>query len=408
MRQILLLVIFSTISFSQVISLYSQYGIGTLENTASIRLQGMANTSVTYDLPDLATIDNPAGLSKLELTRVEFGTIFSALSLKSSATSSFYSRGNFSGFTIGIPISRKYGIGVASGIVPLSNVNYEVSKTVIETVTIPSHTISVKGTGGLNKIFLAASYNLPLNIRMGAALNYVFGSYDFSSKVAFTNGYSSGSFEKSYQERGTGYTIGIISPDFKEIFQIEELRELKVGFTLNGFSSLTLDTSVIDRSSIVLDTLSFGEGKTIIPSRINFGVRAALRNNLNIALEFQMQNWSNFRRNNSSDSRLVNSQKFSLGVEYRYLKDQEQNFDKVMYRAGVSYEKTPYLLNGVELKQLGLTLGLSTPIGYQNYFDIALQYYTRGTTDSGLLSENILQMSVGLSLGELWFTRQER
>ena len=47
-------------------------------------------------------------------------------------------------------------------------------------------------------------------------------------------------------------------------------------------------------------------------------------------------------------------------------------------------------------------------LGSENSIDIGLMYGIRGTNDSNLAKENIIQASFSLNFGELWFIRRER
>jgi hypothetical protein len=62
-------------------------------------------------------------------------------------------------------------------------------------------------------------------------------------------------------------------------------------------------------------------------------------------------------------------------------------WEQIIWRAGLSYEKTQYLINNQGIDQYSVFGGFSFPLGIENSIDIAVQYSMRGTTDSGLLKE---------------------
>jgi hypothetical protein len=99
-----------------------------------------------------------------------------------------------------------------------------------------------------------------------------------------------------------------------------------------------------------------------------------------------------------------------VGFEYRNadkrLKDSFwEQFD---LRGGLSLEESQYRVFGENIKQLMLHFGFSFPIGNFNSIDVGLAYGFRGQTGSNLIRENIFRGTVSVSLGELWFVRQER
>ncbi|MEJ2505221.1 MAG: hypothetical protein P8Y81_03030, partial [Ignavibacteriaceae bacterium] len=82
-------------------------------------------------------------------------------------------------------------------------------------------------------------------------------------------------------------------------------------------------------------------------------------------------------------------------------------WEQIIWRAGLSYETTQYVINGENIRQYSVFGGFSIPLGAANTFDLALQYSIRGTTDSDLVKENFYKINVGLSFGELWFLRNQ-
>ena len=79
-----------------------------------------------------------------------------------------------------------------------------------------------------------------------------------------------------------------------------------------------------------------------------------------------------------------------------------------MWRAGVSYEQTQYIINGTGINQLSVFAGLTFPLGFGDSFDLGLEFSQRGTLDSNLIQENFFRINIGLSFGELWFQRVEK
>ena len=80
----------------------------------------------------------------------------------------------------------------------------------------------------------------------------------------------------------------------------------------------------------------------------------------------------------------------------------------IIWRAGLSFEQTQYLVNNEGINQYSISGGFSLPVSTANTLDLGLQYAIRGTTDPGLYKENILKLYFTISLGDIWFIREEK
>jgi hypothetical protein len=109
----------------------------------------------------------------------------------------------------------------------------------------------------------------------------------------------------------------------------------------------------------------------------------------------------------------------SAGTEYRPIRELGASFwNQIILRGGLSYEQTQYVINNTGINQLAVYGGFSVPLSYANTIDIGVQYSTRGTTKvlpvSGsndfipLNKESGFRIAIGLSLGDIWFVREEK
>jgi hypothetical protein len=105
--------------------------------------------------------------------------------------------------------------------------------------------------------------------------------------------------------------------------------------------------------------------------------------------------------------------RLSLGGEYtpdafggNYLK-------RITYRAGVSYEKTPFLveypLNSGTRNQVtdfGINFGLSLPAG-RSSIDLGAKLGTRGDKRETILEERYFKIFFGLTYNDQWFIKRK-
>ncbi|MFO7447171.1 MAG: hypothetical protein R6W90_12450 [Ignavibacteriaceae bacterium] len=397
-------------TFGQSGSAYTRIGIGDIEYSYSARKLGIGQLGVSVSNNDLISIMNPAGLNRLTRTRIETGLNYSGLFLKSGNASTYYGEVEFSGFSFGFPISSDYGVGAALGILPYSNVSYEVLENIAPTAENEAYNILYEGRGGLSKMFLAASYTLPFNLTIGASLDYYFGNLNYFSKTEFLNTQTlNAEYKRTYSPRGLGSTLGIITPDIAGILNFENISDFRFGVVVSLAGELTTDTSFTSTSSLGIDTIAKGKSYINIPLRIAAGFSFILNKNFLFTFDYVYQGWSEYEMEGKKSSNLRDAMKLSGGFEFRPERELGASlWEQIIWRAGLSYEQTQYIIYGEGIDQLSVSGGFSFPLSLENTMDIGLQYAMRGTSDSNLYDENIIRLGVGLSLGEIWFVRQEK
>ncbi len=408
-KQILLVLIalFQIQAFAQTSSSYSRYGIGDIEYSYSARKLGMGQLGTAVSDIDFINTLNPAGWNKISSTRIEFGINYSGMTLSSKGLSKYYSDTQFSGFTLAFPISSLYGITMAAGIIPYSNVSYNVVES-YSSETAGDYTISYTGSGGLSKLFVGSSFKFPIDLIVGATLDYYFGNLNYKSIAEFTDpAMKPAEYVRTYAPKGIGTTVGIISPDFSNLFGEKSISDLRIGISSNIFSTLETDTTLISDREGTIDTISGAIVELKVPPRIHTGLSMTLSEVYLVTLDYAFQQWGDVLFNNKSGENLTNSQKLSGGFEYRPAKEIGSTFwQMIMLRGGLTYEKTQYAINGERIYFYAASAGFSVPLGVGNTIDVAVQYGIRGTED--FIKENIVRLSVGISLGDNWFIRQEK
>ena len=395
----------------QVNSSYTRFGIGDIQYTYSARRLGMGGVNISIADVDFININNPATLYRLNLTRFEVAIKYGGEQLSASSLKKFYANTDFNGFTFGFPISSLYGIGAAIGIVPVSSVSYNVQDNVLfNTNSEDSYSYSFSGTGGISKIFIGSSYHTPLNINIGASFDYYFGNLHYNSSVSFPNNSSYNAYySRTYNPNGIGTTVGLLSPDLADIINSKNITNFRFGAAINYVAKLNTDTILIGSTSYKIDTLGQSTVKMKIPIRISTGISFILDNNYLFSVDYLYQPWSKYTFNEKKSNFLRNASKLSAGFEYRPSKEPGRSFwEQFLFRAGLSYEQTQYIINGEGINQYSVSGGFSLPLSYENSIDVGLEYAIRGTNKEDLYKENIYRLNVSVTLGDLWFVRSER
>lgn len=391
-------------------SYFSRYGLGDFYYSLSARRLAIGELGIAVSDYDYLNYLNPASWSQLKLTRAETGVIYNGTDISSGSSSVFHSRTIFSGLMIGFPIDHDLGIAFTGGVVPYSNVSYEI-EGVEQDSLVDDYKARYIGDGGLSKAFIGLSYKLPFDLSIGASFEYYTGKIQYSTEIDFSTEASvrDASFIQDYSYHGVGFSLGLISNNFAELFGINKLNDLRVGITYSSGSTLTTD-STNTSDTIIGDLISStGTFKTELPYRFGVGLSMRWFDNYQVVLDYLYQPIGDLSFGGTKVSQLKNFNKFSLGLEYRNLESRSQSFwEHVILRGGLSFEQTQYKINGKGVDQISLYTGLSMPIGYENTVDLAFQFGKRGTIDNNLLSENIYKFSITFSIGELWFIRTDR
>lgn len=399
-----LVLVTSTLLLAQSSSTYSRFGIGDMRYSNSARKLGIGGIGVAVvDENSISTV-NPAALFKMRGTRIGFELGLTSIKISDDNSSSFHSEADFNGFTFGFPVSEKYGVGVAAGIVPYSRISYKVKEP--STVTAP-YTVDYEGKGGISNIFLGSSVYLPFNFSFGASLDYYFGNLKYSSSLQFDDIFTLPvSFEKSYRPTGFGTTVGILTPDFSSILSSESISNLRFGASLKYIPNLDTDTLIVSTSALLEDTVGLSTVKMELPLRVLAGVSLVISNKYLISADYAYQPWSEFKIDGIVQQNLRDLHKFSTGVEYKPIHQLgATSWEQMIWRAGISYEISQYLIKNQEINQFSVFAGFSYPMGIENSIDFAIHYSRRGSKDSGLIQEDIIKMNLGISFGEVWFLR---
>lgn len=407
-NKILLLVACLSINLlSQSNSSYTRFGIGDIEYATSSRIVGIGQLGTAVIDDNTISTMNPASWFRLKGTRFSVDLAYTGLIISNENTSSFYSETDFKGFTFGFPVSEDYGVGIAAGLIPYSRINYKVNESI--TGDDP-YTVNFEGKGGLSELFIGSSVILPGNIAFGASLNYHFGNFSYLTKVQFTDESKFPSeFEKLNKATGFGTTLGLLSPDLSVIFgEGSSVSNAHLGVSLKLIPELDADTLYISRSFAIEDTMIRAQTNMKVPYRITTGLSFNLQSNYRFNFDYSFQPWSEYELGNKKQSFLRDMHKISTGFEYKPGQIiGASTWEQIIWRAGLSYEKTQYLIYNEGIDQFSMFGGFSFPLGIENSIDVALQYSLRGTTNSGLLKENIFKLNFGISFGEIWFLRYD-
>lgn len=400
-----------SVTSAQSSSAYTRYGIGDLKHSFSTRYQGLGQLGVSLQNKTHISTINPASWSNFDRTKIEFALSYNGVIIGNSKDKAFSAETDVEGITFGFPISNDYGVGFAAGLVPISRVSYKTKQNFSNADSlIYNYDLIYEGKGGLSKIFLGSSVKIPFDWSLGATFDYYFGNFKYLSAIIFNNQSNfSSEYNLIYRPTGYGLTLGVLSNDLNELIKLKEISNLKFGASLNYFNKFNTDSVITSTSSVLVDTIALYNDFMKLPVKINLGLSFTLSNRYLFTFDYSAQDFTEFKLFSKSSDNLQSSYKISTGFEIQPINEISSKFsERVLYRFGLSYEKTPYKFSGIGINQYSISGGFTLPINPDNLIDVSIQYAMRGTNDKNLLKENFIKMSLSLVFNELWFLRLEK
>ncbi len=401
----LILVISVTYAQEGTSSPYSFYGIGIQKFKGTVENMSMGGLSVFTDSIHL-NLQNPAAYGELKLTNYSVGASYDSFTINNATESSSGDNASLNYLAVGVP-AGKFGFGF--GIVPTTSVGYKLNSTV-DTDT----ELQFTGTGGLNKVFLAAGVKVNKNLSIGLDFNYNFGNIE----------------NKAILERpGVQFDTREITSSDLSAFTMS----IGVVYKTMLTEKLELSTSIVSTPSFELTSKSLRELSTIIignngqevvterqevnledqeidlPSEVKFGAGIGSQRKWFIGAEYVYVDAGKFTNivANQNNVAYKNASKVKLGGFYiPKFNSLTSYFSRVVYRAGFRYEETGLNIDNNSIDEFGISFGVGLPVGrlFSNA-NIGFEYGQRGTKDFGLVREDFFNISIGLSLNDKWFRK---
>ena len=390
---------------------YSYYGIGLTNFKGTVENRSMGGLSVFNDSIH-ANLQNPASYGRLIQTNYAVGASHDRIKLESSAASDNAKITSLDYLALGIPLGDGFGIGL--GLIPYTSVGYRILDLEDESAS------RLNGRGGMNKVFLSLGYAFNENFSVGVDANYNFGNFQNRrtvvregiqlgtrdvnrSDIKGFNFNFGGNYQKMISENLRLHLSGTYSPAID--LNAENFREVS---TIAFVSSSEV---VVDSREVNVDDTGF-----TLPSRISFGAGIGKPNKWFLGAEYSNIGSSSYQdsfmfRNDGGE--FEDASQFRLGGFYiPQYNSFTSYFDRLVYRAGFRYDGTGLVINNESIKEFGISFGLGLPVGLANRdifsnANLGIELGQRGTRDSGLIQENFLRLSIGLSLNDKWFTKRK-
>ena len=406
-------IIFSQISTN---SPYSRFGLGNLNNSSSADQLGMGGSSVVYNNPDVINFNNPASYSSFKAKSFLFTTSLNSSASRFTTSNNIQYENNtsFSKIALGFPVN-KY-ISVSSGLLPFSNVGYQLDYNDTENFLEDTVSISSIGNGGLSKYYLGASVKLHKTLSVGVNASYLFGGLSRNKTADFNK---SSIFNVSSVNRtnitGVSFETGLLfNTDLSEDNNISFGLTYNHNANLNARRTLLGTTYELNNSLLVIKDTFQNEvenGTIVLPSKLSAGMMYSSEKWLLLA-NYSSQNWSDYSLTfgkEREDDNLENSVCVSSGLQYTpEFNSVTKYWKRINYRMGARYDKTYLSLKDLQLTEKSLSFGLGLPVKRSNsFYNIGMEVGKQGTTQDKLIQERFVRFTFGVTFKGLWFVKRK-
>lgn len=398
---------------------YSFYGIGDLETPVTAASRAMGGVGIGFRSDKTMNLQNPASYSAIARQSALFhvGIDGEATFLKSETTRNSYLSFNVSDVAFQLPLAK--GLGMAVTVNPYSSVGYRITATeqsedIWENIGYTQYLYT--GMGGVNQIKLGLGYAVTDWLSIGAEMIYY-----------------QGNISRNYKQTiepvvGDGYYLGLASDNQEHISRLMADFGVQARLMKQGSRTLTLGLTYSlggKLNSRINEVIQHGPYFTSVgyDEVVNRTYRSSFRlpHRFGGGLYYQGTRWSggvDYR----FDGWGVNGVDATTGVRYRdthtvsagvQLVPKAGDVRKIMnrwsYRLGFRYSQYYMAFDGHNIDEKVISLGLGIPLGTRgvNAIDLGFEFGTRGVAKAGLIRENFVRLSIGLSLfgDDYWFMK---
>lgn len=397
---------------------YTVQGIGDIQGMGLISNESLGGVGISLGRPFFINNINPALLALNRVTSFEIGVRAERRDLTKDTIHQTNASANFSYLVFSFPVARDR-LSISFGLKPYSSVEYNVLTTQNISGSSSQANVNLRGTGGLNQAYFATGARFFKNLFIGARAGYFFGSIIDETSIepfviedndtVFVSLFKSNYYRRtSYSKAGLGIGMVYSMKVRKDVlFNIGGIYDLQT--TLATKNLETLEHLYFNDEVSGADTLVFNEdGHISLPPRYGLGI--SLENGLlwAAAVDFTMQDWSQFANYKGESEGLKNTYRISAGTEFiPDITSVTSYFQRALYRLGFHYQTTPYSKNNVQVKEFGINFGAGLPISGGSLFNLMFEYGQRGLGEN-LIKEDIFRISLGFTFNDSrWFYRRK-
>ncbi len=403
---------------------YTFYGVGNLSMSNGASFDGMAGANIGFRSYMKTNMSNPAAFSAVGRNTMLFdvgivGTnVYSRQynaqgSLMRSSANSF----NFSNVAMLVPLTAKLGLGFS--VKPYSSVGYktqryETSEDVIADLGAVLYNYS--GEGNISQFKLGLGWEPFKRFSIGAEAVFYHGAINrfYSATIEkFTGNGEYNSISASTTERINRFS-GNFGMQWNVLSSDNHTLTLGATYMLDcKLKSKTVD--YIPSGNVFGDSVRYEtpSSNLHLPQSVGAGLYYH-RQTWSIGFDYQWSNWGVNGYDAANDVGYRDTHTYRLGAQYTPSRFDVRNpMKRLTYKAGVRYGDYYLVKNGVNMTEKAVSIGVEIPFKTMKIsnLNVAVEYVNRGTLDHNLISENYIQVSLGvLFFGadfDYWFVKKK-
>jgi hypothetical protein len=409
-----ILLLISNLMFAQSSqSPYSALGFGEIIQPYLVTNVSMGGLSIAYPNSRHYNLMNPAlqGV-KDALTTFEAGYTGETRTVTQNSLSQTNGSGNLMYLGLSFPIKRGiWSSGFA--LVPYSYANYNiVTVSPINGKEDEEAIYKFKGDGGLNNVFWSHGVKVTKNLSLGLKVSFLFGNLNRETTIELDQDFSYNSaLRENIQIRDFNFNFGAayrMKAGKNSSLVLGGIYEMEANIDAKVYELLDRKQKASD---LVLSTDTVVNGvrtPMVLPRKYGFGLTFVKGIKWLVGADFIAQQWEKYKNIDGETGELTNSYRGNIGFELIPDANSVSSYLKRMiYRTGVYYEKTPYVVNNDQIYDFGINFGVSLPVGQASLVNLSLQYGQRDGSLDSAISENYFKFSLGLTVNDVWFYKRK-
>lgn len=401
-------------------SIYSQFGLGTLETFSSSQSQALGGGGYALRSLNYNATANPALWSDQVYTRLSAGVQYDNISSENSAgQSSQLDAGSVEAFQFSFPLYKR-SLGFGLSFQPFTRHHYRSQTISDQTETGDAFTVNRRGTGGLHQVRGGFGYRISEALRVGAGVDVLFGLLERKRNTNFdAPSFQDTRANDATRLSGVSGTVGAHLA-FADVLQDDDALSLGAAVdlptTLHGTRTLTTEQTVSS------DTIASADGDMTLPWSGKIGVAYQTNERWTFTVDGLFEPWSRFSSSFSGqgplgtpvpregEESLTDRWRVSAGTEVvPGGTNQYASFlSRIAYRMGAYTERLYIRPNNENLQTYAVTGGFSLPTPQSGTrIDLNLRVGTRGTASNGLVRDRFFGASLHVNFGEEWFKKRK-
>ena len=403
---------------------YSRYGFGLLGDRGNAFNKGMAGTAYGMQNGKELNTKNPASYAAIDSLTFLFdlGLSMQNGNIAQGGVKTNAKNSSVDYVTAGFRVAKN--VGMSLGLVPFSTIGYNTSskEEIQASNQVLTKTTTFSGDGGLHEAYIGVGWAPFRRFSIGMNAGYLWGDLSHTVLMNFDDS-NINSTRQAYET-----DIRTYKADFglQYVQPLDKKNTLTLGLTYGLGHDIKRDAYYYNQKVV---TGSSASGDTLVcrnafqlPHTLGAGITWTHDNSLRVGVDYTFQKWADMKfpmvvENAAGALDYVGRKdlftdlhKVSLGMEYVKNPEGLRWRQRVRYRAGFSYQ-TPYTkIGGVDgpqhfLASVGVALPITNMHNSRSLINFSAQYERVKPRMAGMITENYIRFSIGLTFNERWFMK---